>query len=65
MHTMSILYSVADAVSSASWLVLFKVLTLSVAICTVLLHLINFSLCLILSLSSVTDFLNTEAKAPT
>ena len=36
MHTMSILCSAADAFSSGSWPILFKVLTLNVTICTVL-----------------------------
>ena len=67
MHTISILFSAAVAVSFASWLILLKVRTLSVAICTVLLHLSNFYfyLCLCLSLSSVADFSNTGARAPT
>ena len=38
MHIMSILCSTADAVSSGSWPILFKVLTLNVAICIVCLH---------------------------
>ena len=54
MCTKSILCSATDAVSLGSWPILFKVLTLSVAKCTVLLHLSNF--CLRLSLSSVADF---------
>ena len=41
MHTMSRLCSAADTVSSASWPILFKVLTLSVAICTMRLNLSN------------------------
>ena len=52
MHIMSILWSFAEAVSSSSWLILFKVLTLNVTICTVLLHFSNFYF----SLSSVADF---------
>ena len=45
----------ADAVSSGSRPILFKVLTLNVTICIVCLHLNNFCL------SSVADFSNTEA----
>ena len=56
MHIMSILCSKADAVSSCSCPILFKVLMLNVAICTVCLHF---------SLSSVADFTNTGATAPT
>ena len=55
---MSILCS-ADAVSSGSWPILFRVLTLNVAICIVCLHFSSFSL------SSVANFPNTEARAPT
>ena len=57
IQIMSILCSTADAVSSGSWPILFRVLTLNVAICIVCLH---FS-----CLSSVADFSNTEARAPT
>ena len=57
IQIMSILCSTAGAVSSGSWPILFRVLTLNVAICIVCLH---FS-----SLSSVADFSNTEARAPT
>ena len=42
MHIMSILYSTADAVTSGCWLILFKVLTLNVAICIVCLHFSSF-----------------------
>ena len=59
MHIMSILCSTADAISSGSCPILFKVLTLNVAICSVCLHF--SSSCL----SSVADFSNTEARAPT
>ena len=55
MHIMSM----ADAVSSGSCPILFKVRTLNVAICIVRLHFSDFCL------SSVADFSNTEAKAPT
>ena len=61
MQIMSILCSTADAVSSGSWPILFRVLTLNVAIWIVCLHLSSFCL----SLSSVADFSNTEARAPT
>ena len=60
MHIMSILCSTADAVSSDSCPILFKVLTLNVAICSVYLHFSSFC-----RLSSVADFSNTEARAPT
>ena len=49
----------ADAVSSGSCPILIKVVTLNVAICIVRLHFSNFCL------SSVADFSNTEARAPT
>ena len=61
MQIMSILCSMADAISSGSWPILFRVLTLNVAICIVCLHFSSFCL----SLSSVADFSNTEARAPT
>ena len=60
MHIMSILCSMADAVSSGSCPILFKVLTLNVAICIVCFYFSIFCY-----LSSVVDFLNTEARAPT
>ena len=44
MHIMSILCSTADAVSSGSWPILFKVLTLNVATCIVCLHFSSFLL---------------------
>ena len=50
----------ADAVSSGSCPILFKVQTLNVAICIVCLHFSKFC-----CLSSVPDFSNTEARAPT
>ena len=59
MQIMSILCSSADAISSGSWPILFRVLTLNVAICIVCLHFSNFCL----SLSSVADFSNTKARA--
>ena len=59
MHIMSMLWSMADAVSSNSCPILFKVLTLNVAICIVCLP---FS---IFCLSSAADFFNSEARAPT
>ena len=58
---MSILCSATDAISSSSWYVPFKVLTLSVTICIV--HPSNF--CLGLSLSSEADFSNNGTRAPT
>ena len=60
MHIMSILCSLADAISSGSCPILFKVLTLNVAICSVCLHFSSFD-----RLSSVADFSNTKARAPT
>ena len=59
MHIISILCSRADAVSSGSWPILSKILTLNVAICIVCLHFSCFCL------SPVADFSNTEARAPT
>ena len=59
MHIMSILCSSADVISSGSCPILFKVLTLNVAICSVCLHFSSFD-----CLSSVADFSNTEARAP-
>ena len=61
MQIMSILCSTTDAISSGSWPILFRVLTLNVAICIVCLHFSSFCL----SLNSVADFSNTEARAPT
>ena len=58
-HTMSRLWSIADAVSSGVWSILLKVLTLNVTICIVLLHLSNFCLCL----NTVADFSNSWARA--
>ena len=60
MQIMSILCSTADAVSSGNCPILFKVLTLNVAICIVCLHFSSFCY-----LSPVADFSNTEARAPT
>ena len=61
MHIMSMLGSIAKAVSSGSWPILFKVLTVNVTICIVYLHFSNFCF----SLSSVADFSNTGARALT
>ena len=60
MHIMSILCSTADAVRSDSRPILFKVQTLNVAIFIVCLHFSSFC-----CLSSVADFSNTDARAPT
>ena len=60
MHIMSILCSTADTVSSGSCPILFKVITLNIAICIVCLHFRNFC-----CLSSVDGFSNTGARAPT
>ena len=51
IHIMSILCSMTDAVSSCRWPILFKVLTLNVAICIMRLHFSSFC-----CLSSVADF---------
>ena len=59
MHTMYILCSAKDAVSSGNWPILFKVLTLNSPMYTVFLHLINFGL------GSVADFSNMRARALT
>ena len=61
MHIISMLWSITEAVSSVSWPILFKVLTLNVAICIVCLHFSNFYF----SLSSLAGFSNTEARNPT
>ena len=61
MHIMSLLWSIVDAVSSGNCPVLFKVLTLNVAICIVRLHFCKFCF----SLSSVADFSYTEARTST
>ena len=58
MHIISMLGSIVEAVSSGSWPILFKVLTLNLAICIVLLHFSNFCF----SLSFVADFSNTGAS---
>ena len=55
IHIMSILCSTADAICSGSCPILFKVLTLNVAICIVCLHYSSFC-----CLCSLADFSNTE-----
>ena len=57
MHIMSILCSSVDAISSGSCPILFKVLTLNVAICSVCLHFSSFD-----CLSSVADFSNSLSR---
>ena len=57
-HIMSMLWSIANAVSHGSCPILFKVLTSNVTICIVRLHFSNFCL------SSVTDFSNAGARTP-
>ena len=52
MHIMSMLWCIAETVSYGSLPILFKVLTLNVSICIVLLHFSNFCF----SLSSIADF---------
>ena len=59
MHIMSMLWFMVDAVSSCSRAILFKVVKLNVAISIVHLHFRYFCF------SSVADFSNTEARAPT
>ena len=59
MHAMSILCSAADTVNFGNWPMLFKLLILSVAMCTVRLHLCYFCL------SSVAHFSNTGARVST
>ena len=61
MHIMSMLWSITEAVSSGSWPILFKVLTLNVGISIVFLHFSIFCF----SLSNVADVLNTRARDPT
>ena len=61
MHIMSMLWSIAIAVSSGSWPIQFQVLTLNVTICTLRLYFSNFCF----TLSSGADFSNTGARAPT
>ena len=58
MHAMSLLCFAADAIRSGRWLIFFKDLTVSIAICTVFLDFINVCL----GLSSVADFSNTGAE---
>ena len=60
-YIISILWSIAEAVSSNSRPILFKVLMLNAAICIVHFHFSNFCF----SLSSVAYFSNTVARAPT
>ena len=50
-HSISMFWSIAEAVSSTTWPNLFKVLTLNVAICIVRLHFSNF--CLIWALLAI------------
>ena len=59
---MTILYSAADAVNSGNWPILFKILTLNVAMWTVFLRISNFGMDL--SLNSVADFSNISARVP-
>ena len=61
MHIMFILWSIAETLSSGNCPILFKILTLNVAICIVRLHFSNFCF----NLSSVADYLNTGVRAPT
>ena len=57
---MSMLYSIANAISSGCWPILFQVLTLNVVIYIVLSHSSNFCLCL----SSTADFSNAPFVYP-
>ena len=61
MHIMSMLWFITKAVRSGSCPILFKVLTLNVAISIVRFHFSNFCF----SLSSEADFSNTWARVPT
>ena len=61
MHILSMLLSIAKGISSSSWPVLGKVLTLNVTIYILRFHFSIFCN----SLSSVADFSNIEARAPT
>ena len=60
MHIMSMLWSIAEAVTSGNLPILFKVQTLNVTVCIVVFHFSKFCF----SLSSVDDFSNTGARAP-
>ena len=60
-HTLLMLWSITDSVSSSSWPILFKVLTLNITTCIVFLHLSSFYF----RLSSIADFSNTGARPPT
>ena len=57
----TILCSAANTVNSGNWFTQFKVLTLNVAMLTMFLHLNNFGL----GLTSIADFSNPKARAPT
>ena len=61
MHILSMIWPITEAISSSSWPILFKVLTLNVTISIVLLHFSNFCF----SLSSVAGFSNTGVRVPT
>ena len=61
IYTMSIFCPATVTVNFGSWSKLFKVLTLSDAMSTVLLHLRNVCL----NLRSIADFSNSVARAPT
>ena len=61
MHTMSIIWSAADAVSSCNWPILFKILLLNVAMWTVSLRLCNFGLNL--SFGCLANYLNIRARS--
>ena len=61
MHFMSTLWSIANAVTSGSFRIVFKFRTLNAAFCIVRLHSSNFCF----SLRSIADFSSTEARAPT
>ena len=67
MHIMAMLWSMADAVSSGSCPILFKVLTLNVFICIIRLHFSNFHLSSVAEARDTTSagraFFFTRAKS--
>ena len=64
MHITSTFWSIADAVSSASCLILFKVLTLNITICIVRLYFSNFCFSLLLIFRTLGPGLQAQQDAP-